>query len=209
MGGGGGRRGLDGGRHSGGGAPGATKSGGTAATKFGFPATSGPDGKPVILEEAGESGVGRKRRRQEEDAHEVMAIRHAADKEAREEEAVRQTGLIHSDSVALAEGAENAAAARGQRAWDQAPQGKKRRKIQPESKVLGGSEYQHKTPGTGGDIKKLGRPDPFAYVPFDKRQINKKKSHQPVKSLKKVFNATKNSRMGASQKAGGRKTRKK
>ena len=74
--------------------------------------------------------------------------------------------------------------------------------------MLGGSEYQHKKAGAGGDIKKVGRPDPFAYVPFDKRQINKKKSHQPVKALKKVFNATKNSRNGASQKAGGRKTRK-
>lgn len=208
--GGAGRRGLDGGRHSG--AAGAAKAGGATpgpATKFGFPATSGPDGKPVILEEAEESGVGRKRRRQEEDAQEVMAVRYAQDKEAREDEAVRQTGIIHSDSVALAEGAESAAAARGQRSWDQAPQGKKRRKIQPESKVLGGTEYQHKTPGTGGDIKKAGRPDPFAYVPFDKRQINKKKSHQPVKSLKKVFNATRDTRMGASQKAGGRKTRKK
>ena len=31
-----------------------------------------------------------------------------------------------------------------------------------------------------------GRPDPYAYVPFDKRQINKKKSHQPKKTLSKV-----------------------
>jgi ribosomal RNA-processing protein 12 len=208
-----GRRGLDGGRHSGAAAAGTAARAGSAGagppTKFGFPATSGPDGKPVILEEAEESGVGRKRRRQEEDAQEVMAVRHAQEKEKREEEAVRQTGLIHSDSVALAEGAESAAAARGQRSWDQAPQGKKRRKTQAESKVMGGTEYQHKVAGAGGDIKKAGRPDPFAYVPFDKRQINKKKSHQPVKSLKKVFNGTRDARMGASQKAGGRQTRKK
>ena len=53
--------------------------------------------------------------------------------------------------------------------------------------MLGGNEYASKVAGTGGDIKKIGRPDPFTYVPFDKRQINKKKSHQPIKTLKKVF----------------------
>lgn len=35
-----------------------------------------------------------------------------------------------------------------------------------------------------------GRPDPYAYVPFDKRQINKKKSHQPKKTLSKVVYAS-------------------
>ena len=35
-----------------------------------------------------------------------------------------------------------------------------------------------------------GRPDPYAYVPFDKRQINKKKSHQPKKTLSKVVCAS-------------------
>lgn len=164
----------------------------------------------VILEENEESGVGRKRRRQEEEAGEVLAARAMDMREAREEEAVRQTGFIHSDSVALAEGAEHAAMARPQRGWDQQPQGKKRRKIQTESKVMGGTEYKSKSMGTGGDIKKLGRPDPFAYVPFDKRQINKKKSHQPAKTLKKVFNATRTTMRegGVRQKAGGRKTRK-
>ena len=59
-------------------------------------------------------------------------------------------------------------------------------------------------------LLQAGRPDPFAYVPFDKRQINKKKSHQPKKTLKKVFNATRDTQRtrGVSQKAGGRKTRK-
>jgi len=204
------RRGLDGARNSGaaGGARKAPVAAGPA-TKFGFPATSGPNGKPVILEDAEESGVGRKRRRQEEEGHEVIAAQAMERKEAREEEAVRQTSVIHSDSVALAEVAENAQNARPQRGWDQADPGKKRRKIQNESKVLGGNEYASKVAGTGGDIKKIGRPDPFTYVPFDKRQINKKKSHQPIKTLKKVFNATKTRAIGASQKAGGRKTRKK
>jgi hypothetical protein len=109
-----GRRGLDGRRNTGSdagtaaaGGKGAAGAAGGASTKFGFPATSGPGGKPVILEEAGESGVGRKRRRQEEEASEVMAVAAAQLKEAREAEAVRQTGVIHSDSVALAEGQEN------------------------------------------------------------------------------------------------------
>ena len=121
----------------------------------------------------------------------------------------RMDSRTHSGiQVALAEGAEQEGLARGQRSWDQVPASKKRRRVQAESKVLGGSEYASKHAGAGGDVKKAGRPDPFAYVPFDKRQINKKKSHQPVKTLKKVFNATKVSRAGASQKAGGRKTRK-
>ena len=36
-------------------------------------------------------------------------------------------------------------------------------------------------------MKKAGRPDPFAYVPFDKRQLNQKKRHRPVKKLSQVL----------------------
>ena len=117
-----GRRALDGRRNTSAdagaaaaGGKGAAGAAGGASTKFGFPATSGPGGKPVILEEAGESGVGRKRRRQEEEASEVMAVAAAQQKEAREAEAVRQTGVIHSDSVALAEGQEKGG--RGEGGW--------------------------------------------------------------------------------------------
>ncbi len=37
--------------------------------------------------------------------------------------------------------------------------------------MLGGSEFRPSKAGTGGDVKKAGRPDPFAYMPLDRRRV--------------------------------------
>ncbi|KAJ1485649.1 hypothetical protein T484DRAFT_1792698, partial [Baffinella frigidus] len=77
-----------------------------------------------------------------------------------------------------------------------APGGNKRRKKAPvESKILGGAEFRAKKGSTGGDVKKAGRPDPFAYVPFDKRNLNKRASRKPKSGgLTDLFNAGKSLR---------------
>jgi len=51
-------------------------------------------------------------------------------------------------------GAEQVALGR-ERSWDQGAVNKKRRRIQPESKVMGLAEFQPKKAGTGGDLKKV------------------------------------------------------
>uniref|UniRef100_A0A7S4P203 Ribosomal RNA-processing protein 12-like conserved domain-containing protein n=1 Tax=Guillardia theta TaxID=55529 RepID=A0A7S4P203_GUITH len=161
-----------------------------ARTKFGFPANN--VGKPIIVDEEEEKVAGKKRRRMEEEAEEFLAPMKEEEKERKEVAAVLKNSS-HANAMALAEQAEEALNARPARSWDQTGS-KRRKRIQPESKVLGGQEYRPKKGKTGGDVKKAGRPDPFAYVPFDKRQLNQKKRHRPVKKLSQVFNATKEAR---------------
>ena len=60
--------------------------------------------------------------------------------------------LTHSLSLT---GAEQVARGRSERSWDQGAVNKKRRRVQPEGKVMGLAEYQPKKAGTGGDLKKV------------------------------------------------------
>ncbi len=69
--------------------------------------------------------------------------------------------------------------------------------------VLGGVEFKPRKAGVGGDVKKAGRPDPFAYVPLDKRMLNRRKKRQPVKALSGVLSASK--RTGPKRGAAGRR----
>ena len=73
------------------------------------------------------------------------------------------------------------------------------------AQVLGMEEFVPRSKTTGGDQKRPGRPDPFAYVAFDKRMLNKRKKHQPTKSLKGVFNASKNAIAAVAKAKGGRR----
>ena len=118
-----------------------------------------------------------------------------AEKRERLELAAIETDAGKQAALALAASADQASAARHARSWDQAASASKRRKKAPvESKVLGGAEYRSRKPGAAGDVKKAGRPDPFAYVPFDKRALNKRASRKPRGALAGVFQAGKAAR---------------
>ena len=162
------------------------------------------DGRPVIVERMEEEDRvgGKKRRRQDEEAYSIVGD---VDKEAKErlaeQEGMKEATAAHHGGLAT-----QAAATQGKnsRSWDQAPTLKRRKKQQAPSKVLGMSEFAPKKNATGGDQQRPNRPDPFAYMAFDKRMLNKRKKHQPTRSLKGVFNASKNQAKSLKKKAGGR-----
>lgn len=165
------------------------------------------DGRPVIVEKMDDEDRvgGKKRRRQDEEA---VAIVGDVDKEAKEKlaeaEAMKGTGAAYH--AGLAQAGQAVAESKTARSWDQAPTLKRRKKQQAPSKVLGMEEFVPKNRTTGGDQKRPNRPDPFAYVAFDKRMLNKRKKHQPSRSLKGVFNASKDAiKSVAKAKAGGRR----
>jgi ribosomal RNA-processing protein 12 len=66
---------------------------------------------------------------------------------------------------------------------------KRRRDPRPQSEVKTGKEY--KATKAGGDMKRKGKPDPYAYVPLNPQSLNKRKRAKLSGQFKNIIKAAK------------------
>lgn len=59
--------------------------------------------------------------------------------------------------------------------------------LSPFGQVQGGERFKSKK-GAGGDVKKLGAIDPYAYMPLDAAQLNKRARHSASKRYESILN---------------------